>query len=680
MVPTVIERIVTHLLDAAVRRWPDHAREELIREWTAEVHALGRDHDVAGPVRRWRQLRFAASLVLARQPEAALPWPGRPSPARAHVAWLVAAPLLTMLAAPPLLLAVQLPLAWLTLTPTLITVLAVETLVATAGVAAIIGTVLARRLVRRRAGASLGVAAAAGLTLPMIGGLLVLDGLARAVNGMWAGGASALVAALCLVATLPPVAAGIAALARGRPGLAVAVAGLASPAVTLTALYVAVLMARPVPTDAASGPWWWLIRIGQEPILNVWYDRAGTGLPIEAVLKVLPGAVLATVVLGLAHAIRSARPAPAATSESVHATSESVHAPGVPSIARSPWWHRIALAGGAYSVVAWAVTLTYLTPHIGGADAWPGWTTEESRLWMQELQVSAIVCAALCLLCAAAYRGRPVGPTVVGAAALVAVDMAVVRQGWTTSRLLPWLVAGGLIVGIAAWLASTRRLRPAHRPQRLVITIAVLAAFLVPGSFFPRFYVVEGVQAPPVLLLVAVGLPTVLTLLAAMGVLATTRRARPGPAWRRPVVLASLVAVGGVLLYQDGLIPFPTGDHPLGLLVFMGPLALAVPVAAWTIIAIHGRPARRGLHVLLAPPLLVGGLVVGLVAAVATVVAATALARLVLFPMEYGQTFDGLAYLPGAVVVGLAIGHLAAVRLDRGRPDAAPALGTVGFV
>jgi hypothetical protein len=666
----VIERIVAHLLEAAVRRWPDHTREELIREWTAEVHALGRDPDVAGPARRWRQLRFAASLVLARQPEAALPWPGRPTPARAHVAWLVVAPLLTMLAAPPLLLAVQLPLAWLTLTPTLITVLAVETLVATAGVAAFIGIVLARRLVRRRAGAPLGVGAAAGLTLPMIGGLLVLDVLARAVNGMWAGGAATLVVALVLVATLPPLAAGVAALARGRPGLALAVAGLASPAVALAALYVTVLMARPVPADAASRPWWWLTRIGQEPILNVWYDRPGTGLPIEAVLKVLPGAVLATVVLGLAHAIRSARPAPAA----VPVPARAERAQG--SLARSPWWHRIALAGGVYSVLAWAVTLTYLTPHIGGADAWPGWTTEEGRLWMQELQVSAIVCAALCLLCAAAYRGRPVGPTLVGAAALVAVDMAVVRQDWTTPRLLPWLVAGGLIVGIAAWLASTRRLRPAHRPQRLVITVAVLAAFLVPGSFFPRFYVVKGVQAPPVLLLVAVGLPAVLTMLAAMGVLATTRRARPGPAWRRPVVLASIVAVGGVLLYQDGLIPFPAGDNPLGPLVFMGPLALAVPVAAWTITAIHGRPARRGLHVLLAPPLLVGGLVV----AVATVVAATALARLVLFPMEYGQTFDGLAYLPGAVVVGLAIGHLAAVRLDRGRPDAAPALGMVGSV
>jgi hypothetical protein len=336
------------------------------------------------------------------------------------------------------------------------------------------------------------------------------------------------------------------------------------------------------------------------------------------------------------------------------------------SIARSPWWHRIALAGGAFSVVAWAVTLTYLTPNIGGGDAWPGWATEEGRLWMQELQASGIVCAALCLLCAAAYRGRPVLPTLIGAVVLAAVDMVVVRQGWTTPRLLPWLIAGGLIVGMAAWSASVRRLRPAHRPQRLVITIAVLAAFLVPGSFFPRFYVVEGVQAPPVLLLVAVGLPTVLTVLAAMGVLATTRRTRAGPVWRRPAALASIVAAGGVLLYQDGLIPYPGGGHPLWPLVFMAPLALAVPVAALTIIAIHGRPARRGFQVLLAPPLLVGGLVVGLVAAVVTVVTATALARLVLFPMEYGQTFDGLTYVPGAVVVGLAIGHLASLRLDRG--------------
>jgi hypothetical protein len=208
----------------------------------------------------------------------------------------------------------------------------------------------------------------------------------------------------------------------------------------------------------------------------------------------------------------------------------------------------------------------------------------------------------------------------------------------------------------------------------------MLAAFLVPGSFLPRFYLPDGVPAPPVLLLVTVGLPTILTGLAGMGVLATSRRLPRGPAWRLPAGLALLVAAGGVLFYQDGLFRLlPAGDNPFAILIFAAPVALAVPVAGWTAAAIRARPrsARRlGLRVLLTPLLLVAGYPLALV----TAQVGSTLARAVLFPMEYGRAYDGLPYVPGAIVVGLLVGWLAALRLDRPRPEPAPAAATDGFI
>jgi hypothetical protein len=178
-----------------------------------------------------------------------------------------------------------------------------------------------------------------------------------------------------------------------------------------------------------------------------------------------------------------------------------------------------------------------------------------------------------------------------------------------------------------------------------------------------------GKQAPPVLLLVAVGLPTVLAAVIFMGVRATSSRT-----WRTPARLAPigvvLFGIAGVLYYQDGLIPFPPGDSPLVVLFFF-PLALSIPVALGTAAAIHGRMTvspRLWWGLLLLPVLLVAGYVFTFGA----IVASFAIATFALFPMEYGQTYDGLPYVPGAVTIGLLLGFLAAIVLDGARPGPAP--------
>jgi hypothetical protein len=562
----------------------------------------------------------------------------------------------------------------------------------------LVGTLLARRFLRRRSEHPVGGAGCAWAALPVAGGLIAVDLLVRAADQLWEGNWSAVIAALCLAVLLPPAAAGVAALAgRGRRGRALALAGLGAPVLSLTATYAVVLLAPQTPAAAARDPWWWLAYLYREPTLPLTYSADGR-LPIEMVLPVLSGFVLTTVVLALAYAIRLARPLPATLASAPAAVPARRTLASTPGPARSPWWHRIALAGAAYAVVAWAVTLTYLTPNIGVQNSWPsrvagagdgsvlpaepagwpGWSTEEGRVWMHELQLSGIVCAALCLVLAGAYRGRPLLPALAGSVVLLAGNIVVVREDWITPRLLPWLAAGGLLLGAAAWWATIRRgTGPAPRPRKPVIAVTVLAAFLVPGSFLPRFYMPDGVPAPPVLLLVTVGLPTILTVLAGMGVLATSRRPPRGPAWRLPTGLALLVAVGGVLFYQNGLLHLlPAGNGLAVLLMFAAPVALAVPVTVWTAAAIRARPRSARRRVLLTPLLFAAGYPL----AMATAQIGSILALAVLFPMEYGRAYDGVSYMPGAIIVGLLAGWLTAQRLDQPTPEPAPATAPDGFI
>jgi hypothetical protein len=248
--------------------------------------------------------------------------------------------------------------------------------------------------------------------------------------------------------------------------------------------------------------------------------------------------------------------------------------------------------------------------------------------------------------------------------------MIVVRAHWTMPRLLPFLAAGGLLLGAVVWWLSNR-LRGARRPRRLVIAITILAAILVPGSFFPRVYAL-GKQAPPSLLLVAVGLPTILTMLIFMGVrAASTRESRTLDRLR--LIGPIFVGVVGVLYYRDGLIRFPSGgENPLIYLFFILPMALSVPAAVVTIMAIRGRPAvaRPLWQRLLLIPALLGA---GYAFTIGAVVASLAISWLVLFPMEYGQTYDGVAFVPGSVAIGLLFGFLAGLSLDSTRPTPTPA-------
>lgn len=54
------------LLRIAADRWPATIRDELLKEWTAEVHTIGRSQDLSAFGRNRMMLRFGVSLALAR--------------------------------------------------------------------------------------------------------------------------------------------------------------------------------------------------------------------------------------------------------------------------------------------------------------------------------------------------------------------------------------------------------------------------------------------------------------------------------------------------------------------------------------------------------------------------------------------------------------------------------------
>jgi hypothetical protein len=741
---SILERVVARLFAVAARRWPASARENLIREWTAEAHELGHEAGVVAAVRAWRRLRFAASLACVRPQSGGTGQPGRVDAAERALGrglMLFLAPLtavgLVVLGTGPL---------WLYVMAGVTDSVAMTILYRAAQVAAgvVCGVVLARRLPRARLNEPVGVASRVGAVAVMAAGLVVADSVVRFVASAYTGVIPGVVGAFGLAALLLPLTAGVAGLARRSRLWAVAVAVVGAPVVVLSATWLVVRSSDPVPARAAGHPWWWLADVGR--LVGPLYVKGGTGVdkpsPIETVLPLLPGVMLTTVTLALTYALRLSWPLPVVVRPvalprsglrtylpllgivaigligctagfvpfaawralplpvvmCASATTLVVglalvwrlrtarRRPTTPAAATEPavgprWWSTVALAGAVYSVLAWAVTLTYLTPNIGVQESWPrvgdptpagwpGWNSEEGRIWMQDLQLYAIGCAALCVLFAAAYRGAPVLPVLAGTVVLLVADVAVVHWHATRIELLPWLVGGVILLGAIVWAASVHLGRHSRRDadsrRAMVVRLTVMAAFLVPGIYIHRFVPRSGL--PPAVLLVAVGLPTVLAVLAALGVTATSAREtlRQQPPWRLPVTIGLGAGIVGTLSFIDfGLLDSESmGLWPLTYLSLVIAPMLAVPAAATAIEAIRPRrlsgprrPAQWAGYIAL---MLLLGWVIAYITIIASFLGGPALPWL-----EYGAAYDGIPYVAGAFPVAALVALIAAGVVDR---------------
>ncbi|MGH3646107.1 MAG: hypothetical protein ACRDTM_02870, partial [Micromonosporaceae bacterium] len=67
--PAPARLVVTAALHTAVGRWPTYQRDELAREWAAELYMIAHDPRSTTARRAWRSLGFALSLACARGPE-----------------------------------------------------------------------------------------------------------------------------------------------------------------------------------------------------------------------------------------------------------------------------------------------------------------------------------------------------------------------------------------------------------------------------------------------------------------------------------------------------------------------------------------------------------------------------------------------------------------------------------
>jgi hypothetical protein len=698
---SLTERIVDRMLAVAARRWPAAQRADLVREWTAEAYELAHEPGVGAAARSWRRLRFAASLACVR-PQAA----GAGRPGRVDAAERTVQRQLALFFAPLAAIAV----AYLGTGPLWIyaaggglpSAMLVVYRVAQISAGLVVGVVLARRLPRERWNESVGPARRAASVAVIVAGVIAADAVVRYVAQGATGPAPAAVGALGLALLLLPLAAGVTGLAHRSRAAAVVLAVVGGSATVVAASWLVARFTDPRPAGEVPGVLLttaalalaYTLRLSWPLPVLVRLTRARSGIRAYApLLGVVVVAFVATtagmvpfaawralpvwVVIGLSVVSLATALALTRRLGSVRprvAPVESV----APARIGPAWWSGLALAGAVYSVIAWAVTLTYLTPNIGVQSAWPrvgdavpagwpGWNSEEGRVWMQDLQLYAIGCATLCLLFAAAYRGAPLLPAGTGAAVLLGADVVVVHWHATRPDLLPWLAGGAVLLGAVVWRASVhlgqRSRRDAASRRTMVVWLTVMAAFLVPGVYIHRL--VPHPDPPPAVLMVAVGLPTILAVLAALGVVATTANPRVGapPAWRLPLVVGVSAAAVGTLSFMD----FSVSFWPVIYLTLLLPPTLAVPAAALAIEAIRPPSPRRrpaGWLGYLALMTLLGWV------STYVIVLLSFLSRMALPWLEYGMAYDGIPYVAGAFPIAAVVAGVGVAIASRPRQPA----------
>jgi hypothetical protein len=312
---------------------------------------------------------------------------------------------------------------------------------------------------------------------------------------------------------------------------------------------------------------------------------------------------------------------------------------------------RLAVALGA---LLWAVTLALTTPAASAAEQasmnqppTPAstLTTDELHLWVQELREAALVLLA-CGLLAAVRRYGPALPTLIGTGALLAVDLYADRThvhggGAATGLLVLAAVVCGLVV------LTTRALGRPGRPN--LARIAVVAGYCAPAMYVHAEWPADARFVP---LGLTAGSAAVGAGLAGLAGLCASA-ARPVPLQGFRLFLA--VAVPALLVGAGGAATGFGGSYSQYATAVGAPLAVAMAaVARWRTTA---RPWRTALWWLLS----------GLLAAVAALplvfIALTPASLIGSWLMRgagYGFPADGLPYLPGALLVGLALAALLA--------------------
>ncbi|WP_285473501.1 hypothetical protein [Actinoplanes sp. NBRC 101535] len=639
-------------VDAAARRWPAEIRDEMAREWHAEMAAIE-----AEPGGARQAFAFAFSLLTAPpvhdRSGAPRGWSETTGPMAPAAALMLAGLLIfgfltstfsvsMMLLAP---LGVEMtPMTW----PVTLIDGAVAILVCVPA-----GRWLGRRMpIDRidRFGPATSVFFAPLLLAPVI--------YLLAVTGQeWVFVVGLLVA---LVVWAPAIAVlGVAAV-RARRRTAVFLILLGTPLISVLAAVAGTLPMVVSSADGLSGG----LRAAEASLLygtpTPEYEVIVDGLSGRAFYWFGPWAVtlVALAALALTFGLAAVRPLPRRMP--VAATAEQEPAVTMPAA--------VVAVGSAcltLGVVAWAYTLAILDPAmpvVSRNAPMPG-GDGEIYLWVAELRWTAILIAALGMLIAAADRRRATPSAVVLAVNLLALNGVLMRLQPTGATGLQITLLLGAVAIALAWFVAGGRLdepRIAGALRRRVAAGAVLAAACGPLILSQG---TPGVNHP----YLPAGLQITTTGLAVLGVLLAMVPAVVLSRYRLPVWAAiTLIVLPVALVVAAGTYPVDTGSEDTGYGLWGALAGVPVAVVVLWLLRRH-RSRRRGRTVAVWTALTLAG-IPGVVVLFLAGLYLGAFAPNMLFIVEgSGYPADGLSIVPGAALLLLPLAAVAAARID-GRP------------
>ncbi|GIE35638.1 hypothetical protein Ait01nite_086830 [Actinoplanes italicus] len=644
----ILTRLTRQALRLAARRWPADLREELHREWLAELAHLEGRPGTAG-----RRLGFAISLLTS---------PPVRDAAGVPRGWAEARPALSPAAA--LMLTALFGIGVVGLTRSLLQLVfeasgrEVSTWLYFEG-APLVSTVflvlwcvpmgrwLGRRLPMARDG-RLGVAGPAVLAPLAVLPALLVWGLGEGQLLPHPTTAIGAVAWTVLIALL-----GAAAARAGRPAAtALVLGGVPAVAVVATVLAtVPVLLAQGLDAGLAS-----LTMSFDTEVLRP--DESGLIVQTGA----LAGPFLAYGWLAVVYGRRAAHAPDRPIRIAEPVTAEETVRAGLPGV---------TLAAGVTAVLtgvlAWAYTITYLTPAMpvmSEAAPMPG-GDGEIYLWVAELRWAAILLTALGVLVATAdRRSAPRAALVVAVGLLAAESVLLIQDVTGMAGLRIALLVAAVVIALGWALAG--RVAPAATRTRTTAA-AIAAAGLGPLLF--------GQGTPPENHpFMPLGLPVTTTGVAVVMVLLGTVTAVTTSRYRlHPVVIALLTVVPTVIL--AGLGAYLGNGVSDRTSIYGVVLSLPLAVLVTAVLRRH-RSRRRGRTTALWGMLTVVAVPSTIAFYLAAVMPLGFVAQILFTIDGTGYPADGLSVLPGAALLLLPAAFVLAGRAG-GAPvgEALPAPG-----
>lgn len=666
---SVADRIAVALLRLAARRWPAELRDQQAREWAAELHAL-RSDPKAGRRRAMGQLLFAFSLAAASPVEdendAPRGWrEGLPEMGRRlrPVLMLV---LVGVLAAGPVSGIVRSGGEWVLgllgfevgwpagAAVTLVTSLPPLLIVTVAG------WWLGRRMPvgwagGRRLGPA-GPAVVAPFALAVAFAVLVAAQHYSAGTGGVAAslGAGALAWVLLVVALAVAV---VRLAVRGRRWLAAALAVTGTPLVVELATAAAAL---PGTLGGGAGP---LTALAWAPVLvsgrarsfeaGPWYQTPDAISLLNAI-GTYPVDLLILTGLALGYGLGAARPKHRSLDQAPVSQPATAQPPPIRVLPA------VAVAAGLVAQLAgllsWAYTLAILTPAmplVRQAAPMPG-GDGELYMWVAELRWGGITLAALGLLLTTADRRAAPLAAIVQTIVLLAADGILARTDATAAGTLRTaLAAAAVAAAVAWWVAGPRTAVDALTVRRRLACAAVTACC---GPLLLE----QGTSAVnhPYLPAGLAGVTAILVAMLAVVAGCAAAAARPRPLSRPRLV--ALIAVPASLLGAWGT---ATGAGvPYGITIFgvllTGSLGLVI------VEVILARPPRpQWSPVVVATRVVLGGPALGVIVVWAALILSIFASNILFTVAGSSWQADGLSVLPGAVLMAVPVGLVAARRL-----------------